>query len=192
MRAIQVTEEGASKPDGIFQRMAPRSWIPDTTAQLASYMLLATAVHFSFAFWPYVTATKWGWIAPWENGWAAGALVGLLLIFQFMNMIVGASLHRKLCETTKDVPYILGIAGMGFVMSIGFAQFSKEFLKEISGGAAIWYGAWGLAGVFMMKPGMDHILDIAQPKDKKSCDCVSPAMATDVPETSDQDEACGD
>ena len=59
------------------------------------------------------------------------------MTFQFLNMIIGASLHRKLCETAKDIPYILGIAAMGFIMTVAFAQFSKDFLKDLSGGAAI-------------------------------------------------------
>lgn len=186
METIQMIKR-ASEPNGILQKMAPKSWIPDTTIELTAFMLLATTVHLSFALWPYITVTRWGWVAPWEEGWIAGGWVGLLMTFQFINMVIGASLHRKLCETAKDLPYIMGIAAMGFIMTVAFAQFSKDFLNGISGGAAIWFGGWGLAGVFMMKPGLDHILDIAQPRSRKPCDCTPAEDQDKIAETQSDD-----
>ena len=41
MGPIQMIKQ-ASEPNGIFQKMAPRNWIPDTTIKLTAFMLLAT------------------------------------------------------------------------------------------------------------------------------------------------------
>lgn len=151
-------------------RMKPANWLPDGVLGLGAYMLLAIIVHISFAFWPYISVNKLGLTAPWQEGWKAGLLIGALLAPPFINMIIGASIHRKLCERVDDIHYLLGLTAAGFVMTVGFSGFAKTLLVDVSGGAAIWYGAWGVAGIFMMKPGIDHILDVAQPRSKKPAD----------------------
>lgn len=169
---------------GMRHRIKPLNWLPDTALSLSMLMLLAILVHISFAFWPYISVNRFGYTAPWEEGPMAGLLIGILLAFPFINMIVGASIHRKLCERVNDVSYLMGLTVIGFVMTVAFSGFAKTLLVNVTGGAAIWYGAWGVSGIFMMKPGIDHILDVAQPRTKKPSDLAAHSCDTFPTKTS--------
>lgn len=96
------------------------------------------------------------------TGWSSGLWIGFYTLPLLLLTIATAGALRRTCQYVSGTWDMLGIGGVLVIMSAAVAGFGK--VGSLNSGSSIWLTIWTVTTSFSLKPALDRLLDLAQPR----------------------------